>query len=349
MSTIAVVTSSPPLAEGGHLVIARSLVTALRDAGHHADIVVTPQNRFGRNLSSYLANRLTDVGRTADGRHVDQVISLRWPSYAVRHPAHVSWLNHTAREYYDLWERFSAGLSNANRVKEQLRRSIIQRTDSWLLRSNVTRLVSQSKTVQARLRRYNGLESEVVYPPAPQRAYRCDTFEPFFFAVSRFAPLKRLDLLIEALARPEAAGIRAVIAGEGEQWGSIRQLVAERGIADRVTLPGRVDDATLVDYYARCRAVVFTPFEEDFGFVTVEAFASGKPVVTTIDSGGPAELVDDTVTGRVVPAEAGAVAGALRELADSEALAVRLGAAAAVRSATMSWAATVDRLILPLH
>ena len=126
MSTIAVVTSSPPLAEGGHLVIARSLVTALRDAGHDADIVITPQNRFGRNVSSYLANRLTDVGRTADGRRVDQVISLRWPSYAVRHPAHVSWLNHTAREYYDLWDRFSAGLSSANRMKERIRRSIIQ-------------------------------------------------------------------------------------------------------------------------------------------------------------------------------------------------------------------------------
>jgi glycosyltransferase involved in cell wall biosynthesis len=349
MSTIAVVTSSPPLAEGGHLVIARSLVAALRAAGHDADIVITPQNRFGRNVSSYLANRLTDVGRTADGRRVDQVISLRWPSYAVRHPAHVSWLNHTAREYYDLWDQFSAGLSSANRVKEQIRRSIIHRADTWLLGSNVTRLMAQSKTVQERLRRFNGLESEVVYPPAPQRAYRCDAFEPFFFAVSRFAPLKRLDLLVEALARPEAAGIRAVIAGDGEQWGAIRQLVAERGLAERVTLPGRVDEATLVDYYARCRAVVFTPLEEDFGFVTVEAFASGKPVVTTIDSGGPAELVDDAVTGRVVTAEAASLASALRELAESEALAVRLGAAAATRSSTLSWAATVDRLLLPLH
>ena len=98
-----------------------------------------------------------------------------------------------------------------------------------------------------------------------------------------------------------------------------------------------------------CRAVVFTPFEEDFGFVTVEAFASGKPVVTTTDSGGPAELVQDTVSGRVVAAEAGALAAALRELADSEALAVRLGAGAAARSSTLSWAATVDRLLLPLH
>jgi glycosyltransferase involved in cell wall biosynthesis len=349
MSTIAVVTSSPPLAEGGHLVIARSLVTALRDAGHDADIVITPQNRFGRNVSSYLANRLTDVGRTADGRRVDQVISLRWPSYAVRHPAHVSWLNHTAREYYDLWDRFSAGLSSANRTKERIRRSIIRRADTWLLGSNVTRLVAQSKTVQQRLRRFNGLESDVIYPPAPQRGYRCDAFEPFLFAVSRFAPLKRLDLLVDALARPEAAGIRAVIAGEGEQWTAIRQLVMDRGLGNRVTLPGRIDDTTLVDYYARCRAVVFTPLDEDYGFVTVEAFASGKPVITTTDSGGPAELVDDGVTGRVVAPEPGALAGALRELADSETLAVRLGAAAAGRSATLSWASTVNRLLLPLH
>ena len=349
MSTVAVVTSSPPLAEGGHLVIARALVTALRDAGHDADIVITPQNRFGRNVSSYFANRLTDVGRTADGRRVDQVISLRWPSYAVRHPAHVSWLNHTAREYYDLWDRFSAGLSSANRVKERVRRSIIHRADTWLLRSNVTRLVAQSKTVQQRLRRFNGLESEVVYPPAPQRPYRCEAFEPFVFAVSRFAPLKRLDLLVEALARPEASGIRAVIAGEGEQWSAIRQLVSDRGLADRVALPGRIDDRALVDYYARCRAVVFTPLDEDYGFVTVEAFASGKPVITTTDSGGPAELVDDGVTGRVVAPEPGALAGALRELANSETLAARLGAAAAGRAATLSWAATVNRLLLPLH
>ena len=104
-----------------------------------------------------------------------------------------------------------------------------------------------------------------------------------------------------------------------------------------------------MDYYARCRAVVFTPLDEDFGFVTVEAFASGKPVITTTDSGGPAELVDDAVNGRIVAPEPGALAGALRELADSETLAARLGAAAAGRSATLSWPTTVNRLLLPLH
>ena len=99
MSRVAVVTSSPPLTEGGHLVIARSIVDTLQAMGHQADLVTTPQNRFGRQASAYLATWMTDVGQDGAGRPVDQVISLRFPSYAVRHPAHVCWLNHTMREY----------------------------------------------------------------------------------------------------------------------------------------------------------------------------------------------------------------------------------------------------------
>ena len=64
---LAVVTSSPPFSEGGHLVLARSLVRALQDAGHAADLIVTPQNRFGRQAAAYLATWLTDVGMAHDG------------------------------------------------------------------------------------------------------------------------------------------------------------------------------------------------------------------------------------------------------------------------------------------
>ena len=87
MTRIAVVTSSPPMVEGGHMVIARELTRALRDAGHDAHIVVTPQNRFGRQASAYLATWLTDVDverRPAD-RPGDQpaVSELRRPPSAV--------------------------------------------------------------------------------------------------------------------------------------------------------------------------------------------------------------------------------------------------------------------------
>ena len=86
MAVIAIVTSAPPLTEGGHLVIARALERALVDAGHRVGIITTPSNRFGRQGPAYLANWLTDVGVTGSGERVDQVISLRFPSYAVRHP-----------------------------------------------------------------------------------------------------------------------------------------------------------------------------------------------------------------------------------------------------------------------
>jgi glycosyltransferase involved in cell wall biosynthesis len=345
VSVVAVVTSSPPFAEGGHLVMARALVTALRDAGHHADLVVTQQNRFGRNVSTYLSNWMLDVGRTADGRAVDQVISLRWPSYAVRHPRHVCWLNHTMREYYDLWPRFRAQLRGPNVIKEQTRRRVIRGVDTWLLR-RLTRRFAISRTVQRRLAEFNGVTAEALHPPAPPRPYRCERYEPFVFSVSRLSPLKRVDLLIEALAHPAAAGIRCRIAGDGECAGELRALARARGVSDRIEFLGHIDDERLVAELGRCRTVAFVPFDEDYGFVTIEAFASGKPVVTTIDSGGPAELVRDGENGRAVEPTPAAVAEALGAVMDSTTDAERLGSNGRRLSNAMTWGAAVERLLV---
>ncbi|HYU41529.1 MAG TPA: hypothetical protein VEQ84_05220, partial [Vicinamibacteria bacterium] len=77
---ILVVTSGALFVRGGHLAIAEATAAAMRSAGYLSEVMVTPQNRFGRQLSAYWANWLTDVGETADGQPVDQVISLRFPS-----------------------------------------------------------------------------------------------------------------------------------------------------------------------------------------------------------------------------------------------------------------------------
>ena len=346
MSTLAVITSSPPLVDGGHLTIARALVTALRAEGHQADLVVTPQNRFGRQAAAYLATRLTDVGRTHDDRPIDQVISLRYPSYAVRHQRHVCWLNHTMREYYDLWDQFSASLTPLRQVKERVRRRAIHTADRYLLTKNVTRLFVQSETIGRRYAAWPELRAEVLYPPAPPRPYRVDEYEPYLFAISRFTPLKRMALVVEALAQPAAAGIRAVLAGEGESLAEVRRLVAERGLGDRVSLPGRLDEAQLVDHLARCRAVVFPPLDEDYGFVTVEAFSAARPVVTCIDSGGPAELVADGASGYVVEATPAALAESFRRLIEDRDLAARLGQAGLAVASRLTWAETVGKLVI---
>ncbi len=331
------------MVEGGHMVIARSLVEALRDAGHMADIIVTPQNRFGRQASAYIATWLTDLS-SADGQPIDRVISLRYPSYAVRHPKHVCWLNHTMREYYDLWERFSATLSPQGRIKERARRAAIHAADRYLLTRNVTRLFVQSRTIQRRFAMWPELRSTVLYPPAPQRPYRCDEYGDFVFMVSRLTKLKRADLLIEALALTDGAGIRAIVAGDGEEREALEALAAARGVSGRVTFTGRLSDADLLDYLARCRVVCFPPFEEDYGFVTAEAFASRKAVITCRDSGGPSELVEDGVTGLIAEPTPQSLAAALRRVMHDEATARRMGDAAFAAGAKLNWRDAVEQL-----
>jgi glycosyltransferase involved in cell wall biosynthesis len=340
---LAVVTSSPPLTEGGHLVIARALVEALRAGGHEADIVITPQNRFGRQGAAYAATWLTDLG-VSDGAPIDQVISLRYPSYAVRHANHVCWLNHTMREYYDLWPRFSAGLGRAGRVKEGIRRRLIHAADRRLLTRNVRRLFVQSRTVQERLRMWPELKSTVLYPPPPVRPYRCEAYGDYIFMVSRLTPLKRADLLVRALATPQGRGIRAVIAGDGEERGRLHALVAQLGLADRVVLTGPLTDAALLDHLARCRIVCFPPVQEDYGFVTVEAFASAKAVITCTDSGGPAELVADNERGYVCAATPEALAAALDRSMQDRVAAERMGASALAFVSRLTWTDTIRAL-----
>ena len=344
MSRVAVVTSSPPMAEGGHMVIARELAQALRDSGHDARVVVTPQNRFGRQASAYLATWLTDVS-SSEGRPIDQVISLRYPSYAVRHPRHVCWLNHTMREYYDLWHTFSATLSPQARVKEQVRRTFIHAADRYLL-TRVSRLFVQSKTVQQRIATWQSVNSTVLYPPAPERPYRCDGYGPEFLFVSRLTRLKRADLLVRALATPPANALRLVIAGDGEERPALERLALDLGVLDRVTFVGRLSDDGLVGALATCRAVGFPPFQEDYGFVTVEAFASRKAVITCRDSGGPAELVRDGVNGFVCEPTPEALGRAMRRLTDDPALASTMGAAAFQAGANLTWPETVRQLVL---
>ena len=344
MSTVAVVTSSPPFAEGGHLVMARELVRALREAGHDTGLVVTPQNRFGQQGSAYLAAWCTDVELAHEEKPVDRVISLRFPGYAVQHPNHVLWLNHRMREYYDLWDQFSSQLTWKQGIKERARRALIHRVDKHLFGKMQRRYVI-SGTVQTRLRRFGNIQSEVLYPPPPKRDYRHESYGNYLFGVSRLSPLKRFDLVLRALAEPVAAGIQCVIAGEGAEAERLQGLAVQLDIAHRVKFVGRLTDQEVIDHLARCRAVVFPPFNEDYGFVTVEAFMCGKPVITCTDSGGPAELVRNGESGFVTAPSPEAIATAMRALIEDRTLAQRMGEAGYAMASKMTWHDAVQELL----
>jgi glycosyltransferase involved in cell wall biosynthesis len=91
--------------------------------------------------------------------------------------------------------------------------------------------------------------------------------------------------------------------------------------------------------------VIYPPFDEDFGYVTLEAFLSRKPVVTTADSGEPTEFVIQDETGLVVEPDPQAVGEAIARLASDRQRAERLGAAGYDRARQITWSGTIERLV----
>ena len=348
MKRICVVTSTVPFVKGGNELLARTLIRQLEQRGHVAQLLTIPQNRFGRQLSAYLAAFLTDVHFEGCAESVDQVISLKFPSFAVRHPAHVCWFNHRMREYYDLWERFSSKLtSNRQLIKESIRRRLLHVIDTYLLKRNVKRLFAQSETIQKRLLRFGNIRSEVLYPP-PTDLVRCEEYSygEFILSPGRLVELKRHDLLIKALGILKTSRVRAIIAGGGPQQNELKGLVERLGLSKKVEFAGEMDYSTLSKYYSECLAVFYGPFNEDYGLVTLEASKCHKAVITCTDSGGPTELVRDGATGLVCEPDETAVSEAINRLSANQGLAVKLGEAAYQASLEHSWDKTIERLLI---
>jgi len=108
-------------------------------------------------------------------------------------------------------------------------------------------------------------------------------------SVGRLVKRKRFDLLIEAFARLADKSVRLVILGNGPERDKLEQLVAERGLQQRVSLPGYTRDTG--QYFARAKCFALASEKESFGLVYVEAFAYGLPVIAAAD-GGPREVLD---------------------------------------------------------
>jgi len=105
--------------------------------------------------------------------------------------------------------------------------------------------------------------------------------------------------------------------------------------------------ALIVGLLLGALGVYYGPFDEDYGYVTIEGFAARRPVVTLGDSGGPLEFVQDGETGLVAPPDPVAIAGAFDRLYADRVLAARLGASgrALIEREVPSWSEIVARLL----
>ena len=87
------------------------------------------------------------------------------------------------------------------------------------------------------------------------------------------------------------------IAGAGPDERLLKSLAVKD---KRIEFLGFVDKDKIMDVYAGALAIPFVPYDEDYGFITIEGMMSRKPVITASDSGGPLEFVIDGVNGFIV-------------------------------------------------
>jgi glycosyltransferase involved in cell wall biosynthesis len=338
---IAVCAPQVPFEYGGTEILADALVERLRHRNHEVELVKIPFKWYPgpRPLREALLWRLLDL-EEAPGRPIELVIATKFPSYAIRHPKKVVWLVHQFRQAYEL-DRTDLGQFGEAPLDRATVRAI-QRLDRTTL-GEAKRLFAISGNVADRLRRSTDLEAEVLLPPPQHLDYRSDGVGEFILSVGRLDRAKRVDLLIEAAALD--GNLQVVVAGEGPDRKRLERLSAMRGLDGRVRFAGRVGEHELVDLYARCLAVFYAPFDEDFGLVPYEAFLSEKPVVTTRDSGGPLEVVVDRKSGLVCEPVPSAVAEAFLWLAANPDQARACGRFGKRMAEGITWNAVVDRLL----
>ncbi len=284
-------------------------------------------------LQGYLDCYELDVSR------FDVVVSTKNPTYMVQHPHHVCWLLHQMRVFYDRFDDEYGSLPTHILEDKRRQREAIHRLDTLGFRQ-VRRIFTNGHETARRLNFYNGFDAEVLHPPVFASGHRSGA-QQYFFLPGRLHRWKRVDLALRAMQHV-SADIPLLIAGTGEDEAEFRKTAAGD---PRIRFLGFVDDAHLLELYANALGVLFVPKDEDFGYITVEAMLSHKPVIVCKDSGEPALLVKDGESGFVVDPEPAAVAEAMDRLLANRQLAREMGEAAFQTAPGQSWDPIVDRLL----
>ena len=342
IQTVLVCEAQVPFVHGGAEVHVRQLVRELRARGYSTELVSVPFKWYPKEeiLPHAAAWRLLDLSES-NGRPVDLVIGTKFPSYFARHPNKVAWLIHQYRAAYEL-----CGTEYSDFTHTELDiglRDTLTRLDSQML-SECRGLFTNARNTAARLAKFNGLVAEPLYHP-PKLASRLSggPYTDYILSIGRLESVKRVDLIINAMASV-ASNIRLIVAGDGTQRQNAERTAIDAGVETRVTFLGNVGDDQLVELYASALAVIYPPYDEDFGYVTLEAFLARKPVVTCSDSGGPNEFVIDGVNGFVCAPNPDELATAINRLAADPANAAALGDAGHDVAAKITWDGVIEKL-----
>jgi len=283
-----------PFIKGGGYFHILNLKKALLEYGHSVEIASFP---FKFSPESYVETLMEYTSKqdftNFNGHHIDCVIALQFPAYYVQHPHKILWLMHQYRAVYDIYSE-SKATKELNILKDK-----ITQYDTYHL-SKIKNRFANSKRVASRLKEFNGIESIPLYhPPTDEEKFYCDESLDYVFFPSRLEKLKRQDLLIEAMKYTKSP-IKAIIAGSGGESVNYQHLINKLNLNYKVKLTGEISQEEKFAFFANSLAIIYPPFDEDYGYITLEAMLSSKAVITCSDAGGVLEFVEDKYTGFII-------------------------------------------------
>ncbi len=301
--------NAAPFTRGGAELLADRLVIELRKAGHEAELLRLP---LGNNSQQILEGIV--AAAMLQAVNVDRIIGLKFPAYLIPHHDVVIWLVHQFRQAYDP--------PPVGWPSDPLLDPVVDaiRTADRAAFAKANRIYAISPTVADRLKRSNGVASEILMtPPHAAHEYISLPAEDFIVALGRISGGKRQLLAVQAM-RYAQPGYRLVVAGVPDNpalLDALEREIDDAGTKDRVELIARwISDDEKLDLLSRCIASVYVPVDEDsYGYVCYEAAMSNKPTITATDSGGTLTLVQDRRTGLISAPDAEALAASFDEIA----------------------------------
>ncbi len=293
MRHILVLGAQIPFVRGGAELLNESLVREINKVkGISAELVQLPFKWYPEEqiINDIFSWRLIDL-KEVNGKKIDMVIPTKFPAYAAEHENKVLWLVHQHRVFYDLEG------SEYDAWKNQIVRNKVRSLDDKFFKE-CRKIFTISETVSKRLKYYNGYDSIPLFPPPffKDKIYP-GKYKDKIIYIGRLEPNKRPDLLLHALAYAKGVKVSIIGKGRSEDTERLLRLSEKYGISDRCEILGYVSEEELVKHLSDCRALFYAPFDEDYGYATIEAFLAHKPVVTCDDSGEVASFIRKTGAG----------------------------------------------------